>query len=107
MCNCALSNRTANRSRVMKELSAPSLLSLAAATILLGSNIAPSFGATPSNSAPKNEAEVILEDAKKNDPVTSADLEACMKDWDSETRMTKNEWESSCKRTLKFFPEKE
>ena len=55
----------------------------------------------------KDEAEVILEDAKKNDPVTAADLEACMKDWDPETRMTKKEWEVSCKRTLKYFPEDE
>ncbi len=91
----------------MKELSASPLLGIAAAIILLGSGVAPSLGGTPSKSAPKDEAEVILEDAKKSDPVTSADLEACMKDWDAETRMTKKEWEASCKRTLKYFPEEE
>jgi len=91
----------------MKELSAPPFLALAAALIMLGGSVATSFGGTPSKSAPKDEAEVILEDAKKNDPVTSADLDACMKDWDPETRMTRKEWEASCKRTLKFFPDEE
>ncbi|MCP4780194.1 MAG: hypothetical protein GY877_05420 [Hyphomicrobium sp.] len=87
----------------MKEYTASPLLALAAAIILLGGSVAPSF----SGAASKDEAEVILEDAKKNDPVTAADLEACMKDWDPETRMTKKEWEVSCKRTLKYFPEDE
>ena len=91
----------------MKEHTASPLLALAAAIILLGGSVAPSFGGAASTSAPKDEAEVILEDAKKNDPVTAADLEACMKDWDPETRMTKKEWEVSCKRTLKYFPEDE
>jgi len=91
----------------MKELPASPFFALAAAIALLGSSIAPSLAGTPSNPAPRDEAEVILEDAKKNDPVTSADLEACMKDWDSETRMTRKEWEASCKRTLKFFPDEE
>lgn len=91
----------------MKKHTASPLIALAAAAIVLGGSVAPSFGGATSDSAPKNEAEVILEDAKKNDPVTAADMEACMKDWDPETRMTKNEWEVSCKRTLKYFPENE
>ena len=99
--------RNAIHGCVMKELSAPPFLALAAALIVLAGSVAPSFGGTPSKSAPKDEAEVILQDAKKNDPVTSADLDACMKDWDPETRMTKKEWEASCRRTLKFFPEEE
>ena len=91
----------------MKQHTASPLLALAAAILVFGASVEPSFGGAASEPAPKDEAEVILEDAKKSDPVTSADLEACMKDWDPETRMTKNEWEASCKRTLKFFPENE
>jgi len=34
-------------------------------------------------------------------------MEACMKDWDPEAQMTKEEWKASCKRTLKYFPEEE
>ncbi len=101
------SSRNAIQGCVMKEHTVSPLLALTAAIIMLGASVAPSFGDTSSKSAPKDEAEVILEDAKKSDPVTSVDLEACMKDWDPETRMTKNEWETSCKRTLKFFPDDE
>jgi len=90
---------------VMKELSASPLLVLAATIIMLSVSMGSSFGGTPSKSGPKDEAEVILEDAKKSDPVTPTDIDACMKDWDPETRMTKEEWEASCKRTLKYFPE--
>ena len=46
-------------------------------------------------------------DVMARQTISAQDLEACMKDWDSETRMTKNEWEVSCKRTLKYFPEDE
>lgn len=91
----------------MKKLSASPLLAITAAIVMLGGSIAPSYSETPSNNAPKDEEEVILEDAKKNDPVTPADMEACMKDWNPEEQMTKEEWKASCKRTLKYFPEEE
>ena len=91
----------------MKELSATPLLALAAAIIVLGGSVAPSFSETPSKPAPQDEAEVNLEDAKKDLPVTPAEMEACMKDWDPEAQMTKDEWKASCKRTLKYFPEPE
>jgi hypothetical protein len=91
----------------MKKLSASPLLPLAAAVIVFGGSVAPSFSETPSKTAPKDEEQVILEDAKKNYPVTPADMEACMKDWDPEAQMTKEEWKATCKRTLKYFPEEE
>ncbi|MDQ8700543.1 hypothetical protein [Hyphomicrobium sp. LHD-15] len=40
-----------------------------------------------------------------NQPVTAADIAECMKTWDADTGMTKAEYEKSCKRTLKYFPE--
>ena len=44
----------------MKEYTASPLLALAAAIILLGGSVAPSYGGAASKSAPKDEAEVIL-----------------------------------------------
>ncbi len=91
----------------MKILSASPLLPLAAAVIVFGGSVAPSFSETPSKSAQKDEEEVILEDAKKKNSVTPTDKKACMKDWDPGTDMTEEEWKASCKRTLKYFPEEE
>jgi hypothetical protein len=38
--------------------------------------------------------------------VTQADVEECMKSWDTETGMSKDEYRKSCERTLKYYPEK-
>lgn len=91
----------------MKKLSVSALLALVTAAFVLGGSVKPSFSETPAKTAPKDEEQVILEDAKKNYPVTPADVEACMKDWSPEEQMTKEEWKASCKRTLKYFPEEE
>ena len=56
--------------------------------------------------AQPNEAEVILQDSKKNDPETPKEIAECMKQWGPQTQMTKEEWAASCKRTLGYFPEK-
>jgi hypothetical protein len=92
------------RFRAMKHHTAPSLVALVAAIIVFGGSAAPSFSA---NTAPKDEEEVILEDAKKNYPVTPAEMEECMNDWSPEEEMTKEEWKASCERTLKYFPEED
>ena len=64
------------------------------------------FAQTP---APKqnvpNEAEVILQDSKKQDPETPKEIAECMKQWGPQTQMTKEEWAASCRRTLRYFPE--
>lgn len=92
----------------MKKLSASPLLVITAAVMMLSGTIAPSYSEAPSNSAPKDEEEVILEDAKKDNPVTPAEMEECMKDWDPQNeQMTKEEWKASCERTLKYFPEED
>ena len=53
----------------------------------------------------ESEAQIILDDAKKNDKVTSQDLANCMKDWDPQSQMSKSEWKESCRTTLEYFPE--
>jgi hypothetical protein len=42
----------------------------------------------------------------KTYPATPADVSECMKSWDPQTGMSKEEYEKSCQRTLKYFPEK-
>ena len=52
-----------------------------------------------------NEAEVILQDSKKQDPETPKEIAECMSQWGPHTQMTKEEWAASCRRTLRYFPE--
>jgi len=61
-----------------------------------------------SKTTPKveTESEVILNDAKKDDRVTGKDFSDCMRAWDPQTQMTKEEWAASCRTTLQYFPEK-
>ncbi len=63
-------------------------------------------GTVPSKSPPKNEAAQVLEDAKKDAPVTTADMDACLKAWDPQTQMTKSEWANSCRSSPKSVPMK-
>jgi hypothetical protein len=56
---------------------------------------------------PQTEAEVILEDSKKVEPVTKKDFDECMQAWSPQTQMTKTEWAASCRTTLSYFPEKD
>jgi hypothetical protein len=53
----------------------------------------------------ESEAEVILNDAKKNDQVTRKDVSDCIGQWDPQTQMSKEEWAKSCRTTLEYFPE--
>jgi hypothetical protein len=65
-------------------------------------------GALPVKSEPKkgeDEADVVLDDAKKNDKVTKRGLSDCMKDWDPQTQMSKAEWKESCRTSLEYFPD--
>ncbi len=62
----------------------------------------------PVKSEPKkgeDEADVVLDDAKKNDKVTKRGLSDCMKDWDPQTQMSKAEWKESCRTSLEYFPD--
>ena len=52
-----------------------------------------------------NEAEVVIQDSKKNFKVSKKDISSCMKDWGPQTQMTKSEWEASCRTTLEYFPD--
>ncbi len=56
---------------------------------------------------PLTEAEVILQDSKKVDPVTKKDLDECMQAWSPQTQMSKAEFAASCRTTLQYFPEKD
>ena len=66
---------------------------------------APAQSEEPKQKAP-NEAEVILQDSKKQDPETPKEIAECMKQWGPNTQMSKEEWAASCRRTLQYFPEK-
>ncbi len=55
----------------------------------------------------ETEAEVILDDSKKVDPVTKKDFEECMQAWGPQTQMSKAEFAASCRTTLQYFPEKD
>jgi hypothetical protein len=52
--------------------------------------------------APADPARVLN---PKSYPATQADVAECMKSWDPQTGMSKEEYEKSCQRTLKYFPE--
>jgi hypothetical protein len=53
----------------------------------------------------ESEADVILDESKKNARVTAKDLSECEKQWDPQTQMSKQEWAESCRTTLEYFPE--
>jgi hypothetical protein len=77
------------------------LISPAIGVILL---CAPAAIAQSPQNAP-NEAEVILQDSKKQDPETPKEIAECMSQWGPQTQMSKEEWAASCRRTLRYFPE--
>jgi hypothetical protein len=63
------------------------------------------FAQTAEPKKSPSEADVILQDSKKNDPETAKELAECMKQWGPQTQMTKEEWAASCRSTLHYFPE--
>jgi hypothetical protein len=72
---------------------------------------APASGDLPGDVATKkgksgeSEADVIIDDSKKNFRVTQKELDACIGQWDAQTQMTKKEWADSCRTTLQYYPE--
>jgi hypothetical protein len=63
----------------------------------------------PADAQPKaaeTEAQAIIEQSKKNVPVTKSDYDRCISQWDPQTQMSKQEWAQSCRTTLQYFPEK-
>jgi len=55
--------------------------------------------------AGESEANIVIDDSKKNYKVTKKSFESCMKDWSPQTQMTKEEWAASCRTTLEYFPD--
>jgi hypothetical protein len=53
----------------------------------------------------ESEADVIIDDSKKNFRVTENDMAKCISQWDAQTQMSKEEWAESCRTTLQYFPE--
>jgi hypothetical protein len=68
-------------------------------TVAEGETAAPQ----PAPSAEPDPAGVLK---PKTYPETPAEVAECMKSWDPQTGMSKEEYEQSCQRTLKYFPEK-
>jgi hypothetical protein len=68
-------------------------------------------GAQPQNetaekpTAGESEAEVVIQDSKKNYRVSRQQLTECENQWGPETQMTRQEWAASCRTTLEYFPE--
>jgi len=80
------------------------LSSIAVGFVLLCASTASAQSPAPKQNAP-NEAEVILQDSKKQDPETPKEIAECLSQWGPQTQMSKDEWAASCRRTLKYFPE--
>lgn len=53
----------------------------------------------------ESEADIILDQSKKNYKVTEQDMANCLKDWDAQSQMSKAEWKESCRTTLEYYPE--
>jgi hypothetical protein len=58
----------------------------------------------PAPSANQDDPDGVLK--PKTFPETSAEVAECMKSWDPETQMSKEEYQKACQRSLKYFPEK-
>jgi hypothetical protein len=69
-------------------------------TVAEGEQTAPA----PAPSGSEEDPAGVLK--PKTYPESPADVTECMKSWDPQTGMSKEEYEESCKRTLKYFPEK-
>jgi hypothetical protein len=87
-------------------------LCLAASSGLAGSStqlneitVAEGEGTIPQPAPSGSEADPAGVLKPKTYPETPADVAECMKSWDPQTGMSKEEYEASCKRTLKYFPE--
>jgi hypothetical protein len=69
----------------------------------------PSNGALPGDTkngkTAESEPNVILNDAKKNFHVSRKEYDDCLSQWGPDSQMTKQEWASSCRTTLQYFPE--
>ena len=76
-------------------------LSLAVGTVVAADDQTTAEPAPPASGA--DPAGVLKPKAY---PETPAEVAECMKSWDPQTGMSKEEYEQSCKRTLKYFPEK-
>ena len=46
-----------------------------------------------------------MSEDKKDFKVSKRGLEDCLKDWDPQTQMSKEEWKESCRATLEYMPE--
>lgn len=66
---------------------------------------APTDESVEKRSQGDNEANVVIQDSKKNYKVSKKDISSCMKDWGPQTQMTKEEWAASCRTTLEYFPD--
>jgi hypothetical protein len=55
----------------------------------------------------ESEADVIIDDSKKNFRVSGKELDDCLGQWDPQTQMSKEEWAESCRSTLQYFPDGE
>jgi hypothetical protein len=60
---------------------------------------------TKGGKSTESEADVILEESKKNLRVGKAEYEKCLSQWDPQSQMTKEQWAESCRTTLQYFPE--
>jgi hypothetical protein len=72
---------------------------------------APADGALPGDvhekgtKSKEGEANVILDQSKENFRVSRNEYDRCLKQWDPQTQMSKDDWAASCRTTLEYFPE--
>ena len=79
---------------------------IAIGAVVLVSTVAGTLAQAPQpKQGADDEAEEILRDSEKSDPVTPDEVAACIKQWGPQSQMTKDEWAQSCRSTLQYFPE--
>lgn len=73
-------------------------LALSASTVL-------SYAQDGPTKPPPSDSAIEKQLQPKNHPVTEADIAECMKSWDPQTQMSRQDYEEACKRSLKYYPE--
>ncbi|HEX2843482.1 hypothetical protein [Hyphomicrobium sp.] len=73
-------------------------------TTMQGMTVAQSEDSIISN--PPQPDPQTLTNPSANKPVTPAEVAECMKSWDPQSGMSKEEYKKSCESSLRYFPEK-
>lgn len=80
-------------------------LRTAAVTLALSGSAASAIAQDTPAKPPPSDATIEKELQPQSHPVTEADIAECMKSWDPQTQMSRQDYEEACKRSLRYYPE--